>query len=155
VYCNRLQYCNKLCLSSAKTIKLRLQTSAKLSSEYSEQCAGVAHVWRAQLGASPATLACRWRKSCPQRSAQSHAGDSAYDPESLRLYGWRLQEGVYVEIATNPQGRLWSNELQAWIGPWSGEYLRQPDIWLRLFDENGRLIPTRTVRQSISETVDQ
>ena len=66
----------------------------------------------------------------------------AYNPESLRLYGWRLQEGgVYAEIATNPQGRIWSSELQAWIGPWSGEYLRQRDIWLRLFDESGQLIP--------------
>ncbi|MCI0727480.1 MAG: hypothetical protein L0332_12265, partial [Chloroflexi bacterium] len=39
-------------------------------------------------------------------------------------------------------GRLWSAELAAWIRTWAELFQQEQATWLRLFDENGRLIPT-------------
>jgi len=43
-----------------------------------------------------------------------------------------------------PDGRgwLWSPSLQLWIGRWEGTYKRAPAIWLRLYDQEGRLALT-------------
>lgn len=65
-----------------------------------------------------------------------------YDPDTNTLYGWRLTAKQYEPLAPNTQGQLWSEELEAWLGTWEGVYLQQPAVWLRLFDQDGRLIPT-------------
>jgi Uma2 family endonuclease len=65
-----------------------------------------------------------------------------YDPESDQLWGWSLQGGVYTSLTADAQGRLWSAELDAWVGRWSGLYQQEQAIWLRLFDESGHLLPT-------------
>lgn len=67
----------------------------------------------------------------------------AYDPDSDALHGWRLLDRVYTPLATNTDGRLWSAELEAWVGRWPGDYLGQMAVWLRLFDDDGRLLPTQ------------
>lgn len=66
-----------------------------------------------------------------------------YDPDTEELFGWTFNgEGVYRPLEPDEDGRLWSSELEAWIGLWSGKYLETPDLWLRLFDEDGNLLPT-------------
>ena len=65
-----------------------------------------------------------------------------YDPDQQQLYGWRLGEQGYISLTLDEYGRLWSAQLEAWIGPWEGMYLQEQSIWLRLFDADGGLIPT-------------
>jgi Uma2 family endonuclease len=65
-----------------------------------------------------------------------------YDPDEQKLYGWRLGEQGYVPLVPDDKTRLWSAQLEAWVGTWEGIYLQERSIWLRLFDEEGRLIPT-------------
>jgi Uma2 family endonuclease len=65
-----------------------------------------------------------------------------YDPDEDQLWGWQLDDERYVPLEPNEQGRLWSAQLDAWIGTWRGEFLHQPGLWLRLFDAEGQLIPT-------------
>lgn len=66
-----------------------------------------------------------------------------YDPSSQRLWGWRLTEGIYGEIASNEQGWLWSQELNAWLGRWEGEFQRVDAVWLRLYTAEATLILTQ------------
>ncbi len=65
-----------------------------------------------------------------------------YDPRSEKLEGFRLRSGRYREIPTTAEGRLWSQQLQAHLGLWRGIYEGETDTWVRLFDRQGRLLPT-------------
>jgi Uma2 family endonuclease len=65
-----------------------------------------------------------------------------YDPDEERLWGWRLSESGYVALDSDENGRLWSGQLDARLGTWDGDYQKTPVRWLRLFDTDGRLIPT-------------
>lgn len=65
-----------------------------------------------------------------------------YDPDEEQLRGWRLGDAGYQPLEPDEHGRLWSTELQAWLGPWEGVYEKEQAHWLRLFDEDGQLIPT-------------
>lgn len=67
----------------------------------------------------------------------------AYDPDADGLHGWRLGDGGYAPLSPNAEGRLWSAELDGWLGRWSGSYLGQTATWLRLFDAAGELLPTQ------------
>lgn len=66
-----------------------------------------------------------------------------YDPDAGRLYGWRLIDRDYTPLQPDANGRLWSAELDAWLGRWTGVYLGQSAVWLRLFDAGGDLLPTQ------------
>ena len=64
----------------------------------------------------------------------------AYDPHEplvwegtndRRLLGWRYQNGMPVEIQSDEQGRLWSEELDSW--------LKAEGINLRLYDRENNL----------------
>ncbi len=66
----------------------------------------------------------------------------AYDPDTKRLYGWRLAIQAYRDLKPNEQGWLWSEELGVWLGTWEGEYERQPAVWLRFYTHDRRLAPT-------------
>ena len=67
-----------------------------------------------------------------------------YDPNHQELLGWALSErGKYQPLELNENGHLWSNELQLWLGTWSGEYENTNSTWLRFYDPNGNLIPTQ------------
>ncbi len=63
-----------------------------------------------------------------------------YDPETLTLYGWRLQQGCYVPIPMDAQGRMFSQEMGLKIGAWQGEHLRYRTTWLRLYTPDGQLV---------------
>ncbi len=64
-----------------------------------------------------------------------------YDPSIDELQGWRLEQGWYKAITPDAQKRLWSDVLQVWLGKWSGSYLETPDIWLRFFDKQDKVVP--------------
>lgn len=66
-----------------------------------------------------------------------------YDPADSSLIGWRLPNGHYdTPMEIEPGNRIWSKELELYVGPWDGEYLGHTDRWLRFFDVHGNLIPT-------------
>ena len=66
-----------------------------------------------------------------------------YDNRTGKLIGWRLNGHDYLPLEPSPEGRLWSTVLNLFVGPWDGEYVRRQDRWLRFFDKDGNLIPTR------------
>lgn len=65
-----------------------------------------------------------------------------YDPETQRLQGWQLVRNAYITLQPDVQGRLWSEELQAWIGLWNGEFQKINDAWLRLYTPDHKLVLT-------------
>ena len=66
-----------------------------------------------------------------------------YDPAERLLLGWRLNGPTYVPIEPDKAGRLWSEQLDLNIGPWTGKYNNLQTQWIRLFMKNGRLVMTR------------
>lgn len=66
-----------------------------------------------------------------------------FDRRAGVLKGYRLTNGGdYAEIAPNEHGWLWSEVLNAYLGAWDGKYRGRRYLWLRLYDRQGRLIPT-------------
>jgi len=65
-----------------------------------------------------------------------------YDPQTEGLEGFRLFDGAYQPLKPDAQGRLWSRELGLWLGRWQGRREEFDATWLRLYDSDGRLIPT-------------
>ncbi|AFY41923.1 Uma2 family endonuclease [Nostoc sp. PCC 7107] len=57
-----------------------------------------------------------------------------FDPESLEFAGYHLLDGVYQPLEQNPQGHLWSQQLNLYLGIHQG--------LLRFFTPSGKLIPT-------------
>jgi Uma2 family endonuclease len=66
-----------------------------------------------------------------------------YDPGSQRLVGWRWADGGYTELVANEQGWLWSQEAQAWLGLWVGDFQKLTATWLRFYTETGQLVLTQ------------
>ncbi len=64
-----------------------------------------------------------------------------YNPDTGEFWGWHYINHRYEALAADGNGRFWSGVLQTWIGPWQGIYNKTPATWLRLFDEEGVLIP--------------
>ncbi|MCU0494246.1 MAG: Uma2 family endonuclease [Chloroflexaceae bacterium] len=60
-------------------------------------------------------------------------------PEVERLLGWRLSNGRYVEIVPDEHGRLWSEQLQLWLGSWHGTYQYEEHTWPRFYHPDGTL----------------
>jgi Uma2 family endonuclease len=66
-----------------------------------------------------------------------------YDPDSHQLEGWRLNEGDHYEpLAPEEGGRIWSKQLELYLGTWEGVYLETSTTWLRFYDVHGKLILT-------------
>ncbi len=65
-----------------------------------------------------------------------------YDPAKGELEGLRLVRGSYRPIRPGADGRLWSERFQAFVGLWYGTYGVAKRTWVRLFDRDGRLLPT-------------
>jgi len=63
-----------------------------------------------------------------------------YDPDGPLIQGWRKGKRKPTTIKQQG-GRLWSEELELFLGSWDGEYHRQRAIWPRFFDAAGNLIP--------------
>jgi len=63
------------------------------------------------------------------------------DEESL--LGWRLDaQGYYQPITADTRGWLWSEELDLWVGRWSGSILRDNTAWMRFYTPEGELVLT-------------
>lgn len=65
-----------------------------------------------------------------------------YDPYTNRLEGWLLIGTRYQPLTPDANGRLWSSELSAWVGPWTGVCQQISMTWCRLFEADGALILT-------------
>jgi Uma2 family endonuclease len=67
-----------------------------------------------------------------------------YDPEAEQLEGWRLgPRRRYRTIPPNERGWMEVEELGLWLGPWRGQWQGFDAVWLRFYDSEGRLVPTR------------
>ena len=75
----------------------------------------------------------------------------AYDPDNNTLLGWRLSPitNRYEPLEVGEKGRMFSEELKLWIGPWRGKIQGQMATWLRFFHEDGHLVlsPEEDARQ--------
>jgi Uma2 family endonuclease len=69
-----------------------------------------------------------------------------YEPETRRLDGLRLEGRFYAPIPPDEKGRLWSEQLGAFLGPWHGVVEGSESEWIRLFRPDGTLIPTEEER---------
>jgi Uma2 family endonuclease len=65
-----------------------------------------------------------------------------HDPETRELEGWRLARKFYRPIQPDEHGRLWSEQLGVFLGPWHGVVQRSKGVWVRLFRSDGSLVPT-------------
>jgi len=57
-----------------------------------------------------------------------------FDPETLELAGFHLVDGKYQPLEPNPQGWLWSQQLELFLGLHNSQ--------LRFFTSDGQLLPT-------------
>jgi Uma2 family endonuclease len=64
-----------------------------------------------------------------------------YDPSTRQLEGYRLARR-YRRLEPADGGRLWSDELECWLGVWDGVFDGHAATWLRFFEQDGTLIPT-------------
>lgn len=67
-----------------------------------------------------------------------------FDRESGELEGWRLERKRYVKLKPDRSGRLFSDELDLFLGAWQGRIARSDTNWVRFFDAQGVLLPTAT-----------
>ena len=59
------------------------------------------------------------------------------------LVGLRLgPRELYEPIRPDRRGWIWSEVLGLYVGRWDGVYDKRDDRWIRLYDAQGRLIPT-------------
>ena len=66
-----------------------------------------------------------------------------YDPRSRTLEGFRLAApGVYRPLTPGAHGRLWSEQIGAFLGLWHGTWSWSEADWVRLFRPDGTLVPT-------------
>jgi Uma2 family endonuclease len=74
-----------------------------------------------------------------------------FHPETLRFDGFRLEGDMYKPIVPTPQGRLWSEQLGLYLGPWHGVQTKVEATWVRLFHPDGTLVPTAEERAAAAE----
>jgi hypothetical protein len=65
------------------------------------------------------------------------------DPDNLKVEGFELAGQTYLPKAPTPQGRVWSNQLRAYLGFWHGVWTDAEADWARLFRLDGSLMPTK------------
>jgi hypothetical protein len=65
-----------------------------------------------------------------------------YEPDTRTLEGLRLSGRAYQPIPPTTDGRLWSEQLGAFVGLWHGTEDGREDWWVRLFRPDGSLVPT-------------
>jgi Uma2 family endonuclease len=64
------------------------------------------------------------------------------DPEALKLEGFDLAGRAYRPKVPDRQGRLWCEQLGAYLGFWHGVWMGDGADWVRLFRRDGSLLPT-------------
>lgn len=98
------------------------------------------------LSASTATVDKTTKKTLYERTFKT-LNYFVYDPfDPTSLQGWILDaKQRYQALAPNPQGWLWCEALQLWVGPWEGVVDREPlngtCHWLRFYRPDGSLVP--------------
>ncbi len=65
-----------------------------------------------------------------------------YDPDTQRLEGFRLKRGRYKPIVGNEQGWLWSEQMELYLGTWSGVWAFTHELYLCFYTADGTLVPT-------------
>ncbi|VXD16006.1 conserved hypothetical protein [Planktothrix serta PCC 8927] len=68
-----------------------------------------------------------------------------FDPETLELAGFHLVDGKYQPLEPNPQGWLWSQQLELFLGVNNSQ--------LRFFTSDGQLLPTPEEVATEAETL--
>ena len=64
-----------------------------------------------------------------------------YDPNGHRIEGWRLVDSQYVPIEPDLNGRLWSSQMELYLGNAKGSLADgREDRWPRWFDSEGNLV---------------
>ncbi|MGF1458968.1 MAG: Uma2 family endonuclease [Leptolyngbyaceae cyanobacterium] len=63
-----------------------------------------------------------------------------FDPTSVTLQVFHLQEAVYQVAEANEQGRFWLPEMQLFLGIWEGTRLGTTAHWLRWWDMDDNLL---------------
>ncbi len=64
-----------------------------------------------------------------------------YDPATEALEGWRLgHKGRYEAIVADERGWLWCEQLELWLGTWTGRHMRVEGVFPRFYDPRGRLV---------------
>jgi Uma2 family endonuclease len=61
-------------------------------------------------------------------------------PQTAQLMGWRRAAEQYEPIPVSPDGRIWSETLQLWLGAWHGVFLAEEHTWPRWYHPNGELV---------------
>lgn len=72
-----------------------------------------------------------------------------YDPLKKTLEGFRLVQNNYVPIEVDSHGRMWSEELELWVGKWDGDYQDEEAVWLRFFDHKGHVVQLSAERERV------
>jgi Uma2 family endonuclease len=69
-----------------------------------------------------------------------------YDPQSRKLEGFRLAGPgtTYRPLVPDSRGRLRSEQLGVFLGPWHGVWEGWETDWIRLFRPDGSLLPTES-----------
>jgi Uma2 family endonuclease len=65
-----------------------------------------------------------------------------YEPRADSLEGWKLVDGAYEPLSVQTESRVWSQQLELFIGARDGRFLGKQGRWLRFFDKRGKLVPT-------------
>jgi Uma2 family endonuclease len=69
-----------------------------------------------------------------------------YEPVTRKLEGFHLVDRTYRPKVLDEQGRLWSEQLGAFLGLWHGSWLGREGDWVRMFRPDGSLVPTEAER---------
>ena len=69
-----------------------------------------------------------------------------YDPNTEKIYAWRLRHGRYEPIHPNDRGRYWCQTLDLWLGVTNHYFSKYSTSLrvLRFYDETGQMIPTKS-----------
>ncbi|HYU32074.1 MAG TPA: Uma2 family endonuclease, partial [Thermoanaerobaculia bacterium] len=62
--------------------------------------------------------------------------------ETRTLEGFGLVGGAYQPRKPAASGRFWSARMGLDLGLWQGRIEKEDATWIRLFDRDGRMIPT-------------
>jgi Uma2 family endonuclease len=65
-----------------------------------------------------------------------------YRMETQTLEAFQLVGGAYQPRKPGTSGRFWSEKMGLDLGLWQGRIEEEDTIWIRLFDREGRMIPT-------------
>lgn len=69
-----------------------------------------------------------------------------YDFDTRKLEGFCRTGDLYQPAEPNAQGRIWSEQLGLELGLWRGAHRETTATWIRLFQPDGRMVPTAQER---------